>query len=85
MAERLPVIDIGVAASEEDRRILDDAVRDLVARWNEVPEHLSLNVLCSVVVSVCCSQDDPAAIFGIIGENAGLAIAASVAEPKGSG
>jgi hypothetical protein len=85
MAERLPTIYHGVVGSEEDKRAVDDAIHDIVSRLNQVPEHLGLRVICSIVVSVCCAQDDPAAVFAIVGSNAGQAIAAAIAEPEGNG
>jgi hypothetical protein len=85
MAERLPTIYHGVAGSEEDKRIVDDAIQDITARFNEVPGDLALRVICSLVTSVCCAQDDPAETFTTIGHNVGLAIEAATAEPEGNG
>jgi hypothetical protein len=85
MAERLPTILHGVCTSEDDKRIVEDALQDVIARLNVVPSHLSLRVICSVLVSVCCAQDDPASTYAMIGGNAGRAIKMAIEEPEGNG
>jgi hypothetical protein len=84
MNDRLPTIYHGVSDSEEDTRIVNDAIQDMVARLSAVPERLALGVLCSVMVSACCAQDDPGAIFQVIGANVALAINNVLAEPAGT-
>lgn len=87
MSERLPTVYHGRPRSEADAQIVNDAIQGIVAILNKVPEDEDrpLRVIVSVLVSVCCAQDDPAAAFEIIGANAGAAIQAVIAKPEGSG
>lgn len=84
MSDRLPTVYYGIPDDEKETRAIDDALNDIVTTLNSVPGHLSLRLICSVVVTVCCNQDDPGAAFQIIGANVASAIKIAIAEPKGS-
>lgn len=84
MIKPLPTIYHGIPEPGEDSDTVETALQELVARFNQVPFHLSPRVICGLVTSVCCAQPDPAAAFGIIGVNVGRAIAMALMENKGS-
>jgi hypothetical protein len=83
MTDRLPTVYHGVPTFGADRQIVEDAVQDIIARLNALRGRLTAQVICSIVVSVCCAQDDPAAIFDTIVLNADVAINAILAEREG--
>lgn len=84
MSDPLPTVYHGIPSSDEDTRIVQDALQEIVARLNEVPEgDLALRVIVSVLVSVCCAQSNPGAAFQIIGANVAAAINGVMIEPQG--
>jgi hypothetical protein len=86
MQDLLPIDYLGVPPSEEDRCIVDDALQNIIARLNEVPKdrYLFFRTVCSVLLSVCCAQDDPASAFDSIGASVGSAILVILAKRNGS-
>lgn len=61
MSEPLPTIYHGPGASEEDTRVVNDALQEIIARLNKLPveRDIPLKVLCSILVNMCRAQDDP--------------------------
>lgn len=83
MMNRLPTVYHGLDPSDENKRLVDDALQDIIARLNELPPHLTARVLCSVVLTACLNQPDPVGSFRLIGQNVAPAINAALAQPEG--
>lgn len=82
MADRLPIIPVGPHnESPEHQRLLVEAVQDIIGRFNQVESAQWLDVVTSVVVTLCCNQRDPVATFVIIGEAVGRGTKAVFDQP----
>lgn len=81
----LPTIYHGLPEDNHDTRAVQEALQAVNAIINSVPPHLVGRLVSSVVLSVCCSQDDPAIAFQMIGENVGREIHVYLAKPQGNG
>lgn len=80
----LPTIYHGIPDPGPDSDTVNAALQEIIARINKVPPHLLDRVICSVVTSVCCAQNDPASVFAFIGANVGAAIEDYLRKPMGS-
>lgn len=87
MVDLLPTVYHGFPSSDEDTRIVDDAIQIIVGKLNAVPydRNIPLRVIGSVLLTFCCAQDDPVATFEIIGRTVARAINAALMKPEGSG
>lgn len=66
MSEALPVTTLGEAESPEVARSIHAYTTQMVDLFNAAPDVIKFRLLCSVVVTATCSQDDPAGHFGYL-------------------
>lgn len=64
----------GDSVSEEHAKTVNAAVLDITDRFNQVPQDMAISVICSFILTICCNQEDPAALFDFIGERVGASI-----------
>lgn len=81
----LPTIYHGIPKDDDDTRAVQEALQAVNTILNSVSPHLLGRLVSSVLLSVCCCQDDPAIAFQMIGENVGREIHVFLAKPQGSG
>lgn len=84
MATKLPTVYHGIPKQDADTALVEDANQTILAKLNSIPPHLIARVVASVVVSVCCAQEDPVMAFETISYNAATAISAVIAKTEGS-
>lgn len=84
MTERkdFPTIYHGVPQDDQDTRLIDAALQVMSETLNALPPHLGLRMICSFVLTACCSQNDPTGVLRAINRNVVPAIEAAIAEPK---
>lgn len=81
----LPTVYHGIPKDDDDTKAVQDALQAVNAILNSVPPRIMGRLVSSVLLSVCCCQDDPVSAFQAIGENVGREISVFLAKPEGSG